>query len=788
MVTSLHRKLARELWHLRGQMLSIALVVATGIMAVITMRGSYETLVDTQDRYYRETRFATVWASLKRAPESVRHQIEKIEGVAVADTRVTFLATLDLPGLDSPGMGRFVSLPTVGRPRLNDIVIARGRYLAPTDHDAVIISDKFATARKLVAGDSVRAILNGRRRTLRVVGIALSPEYSYSVPPGSLYPDDERYGVLWMARDELGPAYDLDGAFNDLTVALDRDADTLAVITHINHVLEPYGGLGAFARKDQMSHLILQSELDSNRVMSTAIPGVFLIVAAFLLNLVLGRVIATQRTEIAVLKAFGYTNRRIAFHFLQFAMVSVMVGAAVGTALGVRLGQAYVGIYGRYFAFPDLHYQLHWTLVVIATVVSVLGAVGGAWGAVRAAISLPPAEAMRPEPPARFEPGWLERLGVVRTMSPAVRMIARNIGRRPGRTLLSTFGVALSVAILVIGLFMFDGVAYLMTLQFRVLQREDVSVTFVEQLPASVRYVLERLPGVQRVELFSTVPIRLRAGHRTRETAVVSVDDNTRMRRIVGVSGVEYPLPENGVLLDAMLAARLHIATGDTVSAEVLIGERATVPLVVSGVVNSYIGVSSYVSPSTLQRLTSGDPLISGAYLRVRADSLSALNLQLKALPTVAEVETPKHTLASFEKQMAESLYIGVGFLLFFASVISVGVIYNGARVSLSERGRELASLRVMGFRRQEVAVLLLGEQAGVTALAIPIGWVLGYFLALAVLTGMQSETFRIPFVISSRTYAISAIVTVGAAIASALIVRRRINNLDLIAVLKTRE
>lgn len=787
-MSSLHRKLGRELWHLRGQMLSIALVVATGVMSVITMRGSYDTLVASQTEYYRDTRFASVWASLKRAPESVRRTIEQLPGVTAADTRITFLATLDLPDLESPGMGRFVSLPPIGRPRLNDVVITRGRYLAPGDHDAVIISDKFAAARGLTSGDSIRAVLNGRLRTLRVVGIALSPEHSYAVPPGSIYPDDKRYGVLWMSRDELGPAYDLDGAFNDVVVSLDRGADPLAVIAHIDAVLKPFGGLGAYARKDQLSHQILQSELDSNRVMSTVIPGVFLAVAAFLLNLVLGRVIATQRSEIAVLKAFGYTNRQVGLHFLQFALVAVIIGVIIGTALGVWLGHGYVAIYGEYFGFPSLNYSLRWELVVVAAAVSVVGAAGGAWSAVSAAIRLPPAEAMRAEPPARFEPGWIERLGIVRAMSPAVRMIARNVGRRPGRAVLSALGVSLSVAILVVGLFMYDGVAFMMDMQFRVLQREDVSVTFVESVPTSVRFELAHLPGVQRVELYRAVPVRLHAAHRSRAGAIMGVEPDARMRRIVGASGHEHPLPEQGIVIDEMLANRLRVTTGDTVRAELLVGRRSTIPVVVSGVVKSYFGVATYMNINALQQLTGDRPMASGAFLRVAGDERAALNTRLKGLPTVAEVVSPSMTLASFQKQMEESLFISVGFLLVFASVISVGVIYNGARVSLSERGRELTSLRVMGFRRSEVATLLLGEQAGVTAVAIPVGWALGYLLALAIVTGMQSETFRIPFVVSGQTYAISAITTMLAAVASGALVRRRINNLDLVAVLKTRE
>lgn len=785
---ALDRKLVRELWRLRGQMLSIAAVVATGIMAVITMRGSYDSLVETQARYYRQTRFASAWVSLKRAPESVRRAIEQIPGVAAADTRVTFLATLDLPGLDAPGMGRFISLPETGRPLLNDILVVQGRYLAPGERDAVIVSQNFAAARGLLPGDSVAAVLNGRARTLRVVGVAISPEHSYAIPPGSLFPDDMRYGILWMARAELGPVYELQGAFNEAMVSWDVDADERAVLSALDGILEPYGGLGAYGREDQLSHQILQNELDQNRVMSTMIPAIFLGVAAFLLNLVLGRLIATQRSEIAVLKAFGYTNREVGSHYLRFALAAVVVGVVVGTLLGAWLGREYVALYGRYFDFPDLRYQLRWQLVVLASSVTVLGAVGGAWTAVRRAVALPPAEAMRPEAPARFEPGWLERLGIVRALSPAARMIIRNVGRTPTRALLSALGVAFSVAILVVGLFMYDGMDHMMAVQFRVIQREDLAVSFARPLPSSVRQAFDHLPGVQRVELFRTVPARLRAGHRSREVALQAVPPDARMRRIVSAAGLEHPVIATGVVLDALLADRLHVAPGDTLRVEILEGSRATGTLVVAGVVEEFLGISAYVTDGSLLALTGGPPLASGAYLRVAADERAALYARLKALPAVSEVTSPSDLLASFQKQMADSLLIGLGFLLSFAGVIAVGVIYNGARVALSERGRELASLRVMGLHRREVAILLLGEQAGVTLMAIPIGWLLGYAMSHSLTASLQSETYRLPLVMTASTFVISAGTIIVAAAASAWIVRRQIDRLDLIAVLKTRE
>lgn len=785
---ALQRKLLRECWHLKGQLLSIALVVATGIMTVITMRGSYESLIEAQQRYYNDMRFAEVWSSLRRAPDSVRARIQALPGVALADTRVSFLATLDLEGLDAPAQGRFVSLPERSRPLLNDLLITRGRYVDAASPDEVIISEKFANARGLIPGDSLRAIINGRARDLDIVGIAISPEHSYSVPPGSLLPEDERYGVLWMGIRALGPAYDMDGAFNEVFVTLAPGASERAVITRLNELLEPYGGYGAYARRDQASHMMLQGELDQNRVMGTAIPAVFLGVAVFLLHLVLGRLIATQRGEIAVLKAFGYRDVEVGRHFLMFALLAVLAGALIGTVGGVMLGRSYIGIYRQYFDLPGLQYQLSPGLLMLALLVSLAGAVSGALGAVRKAVALPPAEAMRPEPPVRFRPGFLERMGVGRVLPAAGRMILRNVERKPVQAFFSSLGVAFSVSILIIGLFMFDGVTHLIDLQFRKIQREDITVSFLQNVSASARYDLGRLPGVTRVETYRGAPVRLRNGHWSRETVIQGMESDGVLRRIVTVDGVVHPLPAEGVVLSQVLATRLRVQTGDWLIAEMLEGRRQSERVRVTGIVEDFLGVTAYMDLAALHSLSGEQDVISGAYLSVQADERDNLYRRLKQVPVVAGVASPASMLASFERELARNIFISVGFLVGFASVIAVGVIYNGARIALSERGRELASLRVMGFHRREVATLLLGEQAVVTLVAIPLGWLIGYGLAYLMVESLQTDTFRIPYVIAARTYWVAALITIAAAAASAFVVRRRLDSLDLISVLKTRE
>lgn len=785
---SLDRKMFRELWRLRAQLLSIGLVVATGVVTVVTMRGAYEALFEARAEYYRDYRLADVWSTLERAPETVRARILEIPGVSAVDTRVSSFATLDLPWLDAPGTGLFISVPDRGRATLNDIHLTRGRFLSPGRSDEVIASESFFVANDLRLGDGVVAVLNGRRTALTIVGTAISPEHSYSVPPGALYPEDDRYGVFWMTRTVLGSVLDSGDSFTEVSLTLGPGASEVAVIEGLNRILEPYGGLGAYGRDRQLSYQILDVEITQTRTMGTVIPIVFLGVAAFLLNLVLGRLIATQRTEIGTLKAFGYTQMEVGVHYLSYAVVAVGIGTILGALGGIWAGSAMVGLYAEFFKFPTLEYRLSATLVLIGSVTSLTAAVAGGWAAVRRATRLTPAEAMRPEPPPRFDPGWLERAGVGNLLPTGGRLILRNMERRPGRSLVSSLGVAFSVAILVVGTFMFDGISLMMELQFGVAQREDLSVAFNRPLSAAAILDVGNLEGVRRVEAFHSVPVRLTAGHRERELALTGLESGSELRSIVDADGRVHPLPLFGVVLSTFVADELQVGGGDEVGVEVLTGRRASGRLPVARVVEDFLGSSAYVTLDVLTALTGDGPLVSGAYLLTDGALEDHLNNRLKQTPVVASVVSPRAMLRSFREQLEETLYVSIGFMLGFASIISVAVIYNGTRIALSERGRELASLRVLGFTRREVATLLLGEQAVITALAIPVGCLIGYTLSAAVLAGLASETYRVPLVVSGRTYLLAAGATIVAAAASGWLVRRRLDRMDLISVLKTRE
>jgi len=786
---ALDRKLLRDLVHLKSQLAAVALVLASGIAIFVTLRSAHAYLVATQEAYYRDYRFAQVFVHVKRAPRAVGATLRAIPGVAAAETRIVTDVILDVPGLDEPATGRLVSIPTGRRPLLNDLHLRRGRFPSRDRPSEVLVSEAFARANRLDPGSALGAVIEGRWQRLQVVGVALSPEYVYEIRgEGEVFPDNRGFGVLWMGEEALATAFGLSGAWNDASLTLTPGAVPGEVLDQLDRLLARYGGLGAYTREDQISNRFLTDEITETQATSVIVPTIFLAVSAFLLHIVMSRLVATQRDQLAVLKAFGYGNLAVGRHYLELALAPVLTGTVPGVLAGLWLASALARVYARFYQFPALAYRSHPGIVAAALAIAAGSALLGAVDAVRRAVALPPAEAMRPEAPARFRRGLAERLGLGRFLSPSARLVVRNVERRPVKSLLGVGGIALAVAVVVSGLFVFDAVDVLKEVQFGEVEREDLTVVFTAPRPVAARHALAHLPGVLRVEPFRAVPVRLRAGPRSHRTSLLGLSPGAELRRVVDVRGrARQPLP-GGLLLTDTLAGMLGVAPGGTVTVEVLEGERPVREVPVGGVVSEMLGLGAYMDSASLHRLLREGETLSGAYLAVDRAQAPRLYTLLKRLPGISGVGLRQAVIEGFERTISESFSQSLWIVVGFACLIAFGVVYNAARISLSERGRELASLRVLGFSRGEVAVLLLGEQALLTLAALPVGALIGYGLAALITLRSDSELFRLPLIVRQATYVSAFLVVTGAALLSGFLVRRRLDRLDLVEVLKTRE
>jgi putative ABC transport system permease protein len=787
---ALDRKLFRDLWHMRGQVLAIAAVIMGGVATMVMSLSTYDSLVTTRDRFYGEYRFAEVFASLKRAPDPVAERLAAIPGVERLETRVRAGVKLEVAGFSDPITGLLLSLPDVGAAELNRLHLKRGRTVQPWSTDEVVLSDTFADAHGFQPGDRFAAIINGKRKQLTVVGVAVSPEYVYQIAPGSMFPDFKRYGVLWMGRGALAAAYDMDGAFNQVSLTLARDAREQDVIDRVDAVLVTYGGTGAYGRKNQFSNRFLSEELKQLQTMATVFPAIFLGVAAFLLNVVLSRLIALQRDQIAILKAFGYSYTAIGSHYVKLVLLMTVLGVAGGVALGTWFGQGLAHVYTETtFRFPYLDYQLRPAVALIALAVAAVAAVSGTLLSVVRAVRLPPAEGMRPEMPEAYRATLVERIGLQRWFAAPTRMILRHIERRPLKSILTVLGIACACGLMMVGNYQRGAIDFMVDVQFRQAAREDLALAFIEPTSGRALHELAALPGVDVVEGFRNVPAILRSGPYHHRGAVFGIQPEGTLHRSLDRNLQPVAVPPGGVVLTDHLAnAILHVKPGDLLTVEVLEGSRPVRQVPVLGITRQYLGVSAYMQQDSLNALMREGNTVSGAYLAVQPGMETELYATLHARPRVLGMVANKAAIQSFYATIGEFILFYNLVATLLAGAIGFGVVYNSARISLSERGRELASLRVLGFTRGEIAYILLGELALLTLAAIPVGFVVGVGLVGILVVAFQSELYRLPLILTPENYAMGASVVIVSALLSGLLLWHRLGRLDLVAVLKTRE
>lgn len=785
---SLDKKLVRDLARMWAQVLAIALVLASGVATLVLALGALRSLEETRATYYERYRFADVFAAATRAPLSLTERLEAIPGVAAIDTRIRKQALLDIDGFALPATGLFLSLPDQGGEKLNRLYLRVGRLPEPGRTDEVVINEAFAKAHAFQPGAQVKAILNGRKRALTVVGIALSPEFIYALGPGDLMPDDRRFGVFWMSRQALGALFDLDGAFNSLTLKLLPGASEATVIDRVDRLLERYGGTGAAGRKDQTSHAFLDAEMKQLTALARVMPPIFLLVTAFLINITLSRLIALEREQIGLLKAIGYHPSTIALHYVRFVLAIALAGILIGALAGAELGRGLTRLYGDFFHFPFLIFKQDPAIYVLAAAISTVAAVAGALRTVLDVLKLPPAVAMHPPAPPRYRkffharPHWLPSLPQTATMA------VRNMVRSPLRSGFTLLGIALACGLMVTALLSFDSIDLMVDVAFNRMDRQHATIDFSEpNHPRAVRAVAA-LPGVMRTEAYRAAPVRLVNGARSRQLSIVGLGDSRDLSRVLDAKFEPVPLPETGIAISERVAEILDLRRGDMVTVEATTGKRRVARVAVTEVIQSYFGLGVFMRLTALDDLLDDGARVSGVRLSYDATQEAALFAKVKATPAIAAIALNRISLVKFRETLAQNINYMVSVYTSLAIIITFGVVYNSARIQLSERARELASLRVLGFTRGEVSWVLLSELAILTAAAIPLGWLFGYGFGWLLIQSFSSDLYRVPFIIDRATYAIAALIVIAAAALSALIVRRRVDHLDLVSVLKTRD
>jgi len=783
---SLNRKLVRDIVNMWGQVLAVSLVVACGVGIYVMMHGTLVSLKDTLDAYYSRYYMADIWAPVRRAPMQQIDRIAAIDGVKRVEGRISATALLDMPSENEPVRGLIVSMPDGRKPRINSVHIEQGRLPAFRSEE-VLVSRDFMDAHRLHLGDKLSVTLYGVRRNLTISGVALAPEFIYSIAPGEMIPNPRRYAIMWMGYDALAHAYDMDGAFNEAVMTLDHGAQIAEVLRKVDLILEPYGSVGAFHRVDQQSDEFLQSEFVQLSTLGGLLPPIFLGVAAFLLNMIITRIVEQEREQIGLMKAFGYRSRDIVWHYLRMASVIVTIGVLAGWYAGYSMGGGMANIYKQFYRFPVLHFSAGMGVYVQSALFAFVAGVLGVLLAVRKTVNLRPAVAMAPPVPTDYS--GLGTIGAnMRWMDQGLRLILRHIIRWPGRSFLTSLGIALGMAIMVGAQGSHDAIERMISMQFDLVSRQDLTVSFAEPQNRSILHEIAAQDGVMTVEPFLALPATISLGHHRRHQGLMGVVMDADLNVLLNQRDEVVDPAPRGLTLSEALANALEAQPGDLVTVHFKTGKRKRLQLPVVNIASTYLGTPAYMELAAMNDVLQDGEQVSGAYLKIDENKLDALYIRLKGMPAVAAVSANKSSKMAMEATLDETLGTMTFFNTLFASLIAIGVVFSSARISFYERKREMASLRVLGFTVVEANAVLLGELAVLTFLALPFGAFIGYQLALYIATNMSSELFRLPTVVSNWTFGYATLVVVSAAILSAAVVARQMSKLDLVIALKTRE
>jgi putative ABC transport system permease protein len=601
-------------------------------------------------------------------------------------------------------------------------------------------------------------------------------------------PDNEGYGILWMTEASVAAAYDMEGAFNHLALRISAEAVPEDVMDALDVLLDPYGGLGAYDRSSQVSDSFVSAEIDQLQGMAVVVPPIFFAIAAFLVGMVISRIVALDRAEIGLLKALGYSDIEVSIHYLLLAALIAVVGVAIGWSLGTILARLMAWQYARFFDFPYLIFRVPIWVYAMSGLIALLTTMIGALRASLMAARLAPAVAMQPPAPPMFRRGLLDRVMTATRMRQTTIMILRSIIRWPVRSFLTAAGLGAATSSIIAAGFMGSSLNFIIDQAFNQSYRQDAMILFAQDVPRTALPEVARLPGVLQVEPQQFHSATLRNGPREKRVALEARPADATLSRVIGEDGSAITAPPGGILLSTRLAEHLELQVGDSVEVAFMTGLRETHEMAVTGLVEQYLGLGAYADIAFLDAQFRRSDQMSVVNVLIDEAELPALHAALQETPALSGLILMTENRRAFEETISQNIVVINGIYAAIAIMITVGVAYNGARIQLSERARELASLRILGFSRAEVSSVLVGETMLLAILAQPLGWLFGAWIATALSNSFTSDLYAIPLVLEPAIFAQASLVVLAASLVSVLLVRRRIDSMDLVAVMKTRE
>lgn len=781
-LSPLNRRLFRMMLSIKGQVISIIVVMTLALMALISSQMTAVNLETSLREYYDITRMADMQVQLIRIPANALYDVERMEGIAHVQGRIN----VDVPFItDDPDEKVRVKLLSV--PEREDAISALypiSGQMVRGETAAVTVIEQFANARNISVGDTVTPYINGREVNLQVIGVAGHPEFVYLMEDEqSILPDDNAYGVLFLSENLMGPLLGYRDSYNELVITLTPGANVNDVADALEDVLDRYGVQRVLKRDDIMSYKLMEEELNQVSAMARVLPTLFMSVAALIIYIVLSRTVKNDKMSIGIMKSLGYSNRQILGHYIQFSLIIGLAGGLLGVLTGTWISGFYVQLYVQYMNIPLLRTRIIPESYLLALVITLVFCVVAGLAGARRVMGIHPADAMRPEPPSDGHRLLIERVTFLwKRIAFSWKMVIRNIFRNKRRYATLALGIALTYGVTLVAMNMGGVWDHLFDEQYGRMYTMDYNVEFNRMTSHNAINEIRQLAKVEAVEPCLELPLEVRNDRHRKSLSVVGILKDSQMYHLESQPGVPLNLQHDRLYLSGGVARVLEVEPGDLVLVKNYLPDRDDFWIEYGGEVNQYLGMNGYMTLQTMEQKVADPGHITGVSVNTSAN----LTNILEDAHNVGQVQSLTQMRELFE-EYSEMIVVTIGIMVMLGGIIGFAIVYNITLISINERVMEFSSLRVLGFHRKEIFRMITRENAIMSLIGILLGIPLGRWMMASMMDAMSTEVYSMPGTVSNKVVVQTALAVVIFVTVAQMATFVKIRNLSFIEALKNR-
>ena len=758
-------------------------VVSIAIMLFVGASISLNTLIDSKDVAYELNNFPDVYARL----------------ISISDKKISSLQDIDKIKSFEPRLVEELKIANTNKTiRMMSITNNMGKYVlvegsAPRENAfEILIDEKFAEANNYKIGQDITVISNGVKKNMKICGTMFTAEGIYSIRDNSTIMPN--YSIFSLGFTDIASLQRLTGKnyYNEILFDLKDNVEFEDVKNDIKREIENYGLINLYPQDDQISDTMIDGEIDEQKSLMIVMPIIFLSVAILVMGIMVKRIIEQQRMQIGILKSFGYSDFQVGFHYASYCLIIGLIGGIIGCVCGVGFGHIMLSMYKAFFNMEFINNHSQTQLFIMGIALSSTFSVAAGINAATKAVNIMPSEAMRQEAPKSGKKMFIEALPVFNMIfNSRGKMSVRNISRNKKRSFFIILGIALAFAISVLPWSLLNLMDSMIFDRYRYTEKYDIKI-FLNGFTSKSggENALNSMSKIQYKQGILEIPVTLEYQGVKEDTVAIGLQQDSRLYTVVDDDKNKVDIPSGMIVLSEKLAEKLKADVGDYINLKSPYSKYKEDKhyIKVGKIVKQSIGMNGYLDITYLSNILGYEDMCNSILLKVEDENyIYDLREKFQDLEKIVSIQSKLENMNQIRQRM-ETMYSMIYFMAIIAAAMTFAIVYNTFVVVLLERQREISTLMVLGMKEKDVLSIISLEQNITSIIGVILGLPIAKLFIIIMSKTIITDTFTMPTDMSLNSVLIALILLVISAVSAQLLASRKLNNIEIVDVLKSGE